>query len=112
MSLRKSSSPTPLRPLAEPEAQPDAFYQGLRLAAVDGTSHNLRSTPAMKARAVKSRCQGRSGESAFARLGSVVLVELAPTSPLPPPSDGKTRASSRWSTRSAHKEPSCPARSC
>lgn len=74
--------PHALRPLAEPEVQPDAFYQGLRLAALDGTSHNLRNTPAMKARAVKSRCRGRSGEPAFARLGSVVLVELGTHQPL------------------------------
>ena len=71
-----------LRPLADPEAQPDAFYKGLRLAAVDGTSHNLRNTPAMKARAVKSRCRGSSGEPGFARLGSVVLVELGTHQPL------------------------------
>ena len=74
--------PRALAPLAEPEAQPDAFHQGLRLAAVDGTSHNLRNTPAMKARAVKSRCRGRSGEPAFARLNSVVLVELGTHQPL------------------------------
>lgn len=74
--------PRALAPLAEAQAQPDAFYQGLRLAAVDGTSHNLRNTPAMKARAVKSRCRGRSGEPAFARLGSVVLVELGTHQPL------------------------------
>lgn len=36
----------------------------------------------MKARAVKSRCRGRSGEPAFARLGSVVLVELGTHQPL------------------------------
>jgi hypothetical protein len=74
--------PRALRPLATPEAQPDAFYKGLRLTAVDGTSHNLRNTPAMKARAVKSRCRGSSGEPAFARLGSVVLVELGTHQPL------------------------------
>lgn len=74
--------PHALAPLAEAQAQPDAFHQGLRLAAVDGTSHNLRNTPAMKARAVKSRCRGKSGEPAFARLNSVVLVELGTHQPL------------------------------
>ncbi len=74
--------PRALAPLAEPQAQPDAFYQSLRLAAVDGTSHNLRNTPAMKSRAIKSRCRGGTGEPAFARLGSVVLVELGTHQPL------------------------------
>lgn len=74
--------PQALRPLAEPETQPDAFYKGLRLTALDGTSHNLRNTPAMKKGAVKSRCRGESGEPAFARLGSVVLVELGTHQPL------------------------------
>lgn len=74
--------PHALIPLADPEAQPDAFYQGMLLAAVDGTNHNLRNTPAMKARAVKSRCRGKSGEPAFARLGSVILVELGTHQPL------------------------------
>jgi hypothetical protein len=74
--------PQVLRPLAEPGCQPDAFHQGLRLAAVDGTSHNLRNTPAMKAGAVKSRCRGEDGEPAFARFNSVVLVELGTHQPL------------------------------
>lgn len=74
--------PLALRPLAQPDSQPDAFYKSLRLVAIDGTSHNLRNTPAVGARAIKSRCRGRSGEPAFVRLGNVVLVELGTHQPL------------------------------
>ena len=45
-----------LRPLADLEEHPDAFHQGLRLIALDGTRFDLSNTPAMKARAVKNRC--------------------------------------------------------
>lgn len=74
--------PLALRPLAEPESQPDAFYKGFRLTALDGTSFNLRNTPAMDERATKSRCRGKTGVPAFARLNSVVLVELGTHQPL------------------------------
>ena len=74
--------PQALRPLAQPQLQPDAFYKGFRLVAADGTSHNLRNTAAMKERALKSRCRGKTGEPAFARLGSVVVVELGTHQPL------------------------------
>lgn len=71
-----------LQPLADPELHPDAFHQGLRLVALDGTRFDLRNTAAMKERAVKSRCAHGDGEPAFAQLCGVVLVELASHQPL------------------------------
>ena len=43
-----------LRPLADPQAHPDSFHQGLRLIALDGTRFNLCNTAAMKERAADS----------------------------------------------------------
>jgi hypothetical protein len=71
-----------LRPLADPQEHPDAFHQGLRLIALDGTRFNLCNTAAMKARAVKNRCYRGDGEPAFAQLCSVVVVELGTHQPL------------------------------
>jgi len=71
-----------LRPLADPQQHPDAFHQGMRLVAIDGTRFNLCNTAAMKARAVKTRCNRGDGEPAFAHLCSVVLVELGSHQPL------------------------------
>lgn len=71
-----------LRPLADPQEHPDAFHQGLRLIALDGTRFDLCNTAAMKARAVKNRCCRGDGEPAFAQLCSVVVVELGTHQPL------------------------------
>jgi hypothetical protein len=71
-----------LRPSADPQLHPAAFYQGLRLLAVDGTSFNLRNTPAIAERAVKVPCGRGGGQPAFARMLAVVLVELGMYQPL------------------------------
>jgi hypothetical protein len=71
-----------LRPLADPQEHPDAFHQGLRLIALDGTRFDLSNTAAMKERAVKNRCYRGDGEPAFAQLCSVVVVELGTHQPL------------------------------
>jgi Transposase DDE domain len=71
-----------LRPLADPQEHPDAFHQGLRLIALDGTRFDLSNTAAMKERAVKKRCYRGDGEPAFAQLCSVVVVELGTHQPL------------------------------
>jgi len=71
-----------LRPLADPQCHPGAFYHGLRLLALDGTRMNLRNTKAMAAGAKKDRCSRGPGEPAFARLLGVVLVELGLHQPL------------------------------
>jgi hypothetical protein len=71
-----------LQPLADPALHAAAFYQGLRLLALDGTRMNLRNTPAMAKGAKKVRCSRGSGEPAFAHLLGVVLVELGLHQPL------------------------------
>jgi hypothetical protein len=71
-----------LRPLADLQEHPDAFHQGLRLIALDGTRFNLSNSAAIKAKAVKTRCHRGDGEPAFAQLCSVVLVELGTHQPL------------------------------
>lgn len=71
-----------LRPLADPALHPGAFHRGLRLLAIDGTSFNLRNTPAIAERAVKVPCGRGGGEPAFARMQAVVLVELGMYQPL------------------------------
>lgn len=71
-----------LAPLADPGLHPEAFHQGLRLIALDGTRFDLRNTAAMKHQAVKNRCAHGGGEPAFAHLCGVVLVELASHQPL------------------------------
>ena len=71
-----------LRPMADPALHPGAFHRGLRLLAIDGTSFNLRNTPAIGERAVKVPCSRGDSQPAFARLLAVVLVELGMYQPL------------------------------
>ncbi|WP_367870599.1 IS4 family transposase [Luteolibacter sp. Populi] len=71
-----------LRPLADPALHPGAFHRGLRLLAIDGTTFNLRNTPAIAERAVKVPCGKGNGQPAFARMLAVVLVELGMYQPL------------------------------
>lgn len=71
-----------LRPMADPARHPGAFHRGLRLLAIDGTTFNLRNTPAIGERAVKVPCGRGNGQPAFARLLAVVLVELGMYQPL------------------------------
>jgi hypothetical protein len=63
-----------LGPVADPHRHPHAFYRGLRLVGVDGTTFNVANTPAMKLSAKKSKA--RRGSAAFHRVGCVALVEL------------------------------------
>lgn len=69
-----------LRPLADPTLHPSAFYKGLRLVGVDGTTLNVGNTPVMKTQKVKTR--SRRGQAAFFRIGCAALVELGTHSPL------------------------------
>jgi hypothetical protein len=71
-----------LRPMADQAIHPGCFHRGLRLLAIDGTSFNLRNTPAIGQRAVKVPCGRGGGEPAFARMQAVVLVELGMHQPL------------------------------
>lgn len=74
--------PQVLRPLADKQSHPEAFYQGYRLVALDGTRFNLRNTAAINAQALKTRCARGDGEPAFAHLNAVVLVEVGLHQPL------------------------------
>ena len=69
-----------LRALAVVTAQPDAFWRGWRLVALDGTQFSLTNTPQVKASARKAR--SRRGRAAFAKITTGVLLELGLHNPL------------------------------
>lgn len=68
-----------LRPRAT-RRQPDAFWRGWRLVAVDGTQFSLTNTPQITATTAKART--RRGRAAFAKLTTAVLLELGLHNPL------------------------------
>jgi hypothetical protein len=68
-----------LRPQATRRLR-DAFWQGWRLVALDGTQFSLTNTPQILATTVKART--RRGRAAFAKITTVVLVELGLHNPL------------------------------
>ncbi len=69
-----------LRPLAQAATDPDAFWRGWRLVALDGTQFSLTNTPQIKATTGKAR--SRRGRAAFAKLTTGVLLELGRHNPL------------------------------
>lgn len=69
-----------LRPLAVAAAQPDAFWRGWRLVALDGTQFSLTNTPQIKATTRKAK--SRRGRAAFAKITTGVLLELGLHNPL------------------------------
>ena len=69
-----------LAPKAKPGRHPDAFYQGLRLCGVDGSSFSVSNTPQVKRQMRKAR--SRRGRAAFPKVGVAVLVELGLHNPL------------------------------
>jgi hypothetical protein len=69
-----------LRPLAQKATQPEAFWRGWRLAALDGTQFSLTNTPQIKATVRKAK--SRRGCAAFAKLSTGVLLELGLHNPL------------------------------
>ena len=68
-----------LRPRAT-HRQADAFWRGWRLVALDGTQFSLTNTA--QVRAVRSKTRSRRGRAAFAKMTTVVLVELGLHNPL------------------------------
>lgn len=60
--------------------QPKAFYRGLRLVALDGTQFSLTNTPQILANCTKA--VSRRVKAAFAKLGSVVLLEIGAHNPI------------------------------
>jgi hypothetical protein len=61
------------RPLADPVSLPQAFYQGLRLVALDGSDMDVPASPANE-RAFGRRKASR-GQSAFPAIKLVTLIE-------------------------------------
>ena len=72
-----------LRRLLRPRAtrrQPDAFWRGWRVVALDGTQFSLTNTPQIAATTTKART--RRGRAAFAKLTTTVLLEVGLHNPL------------------------------
>jgi hypothetical protein len=69
-----------LRPKADEEKHPHAFYKGWRLVAMDGTQFSVGNTPQILASLTKAA--SRRMKAAFAKLGAVLLVELGTHNPL------------------------------
>ena len=69
-----------LRPRATRSREPEAFWHGWRLTALDGTQWSLTNTPQITAQARKART--RRGRAAFAKLPTAVLLELGLHNPL------------------------------
>jgi hypothetical protein len=68
-----------LRPKAT-RRQPDAFWRGWRVVALDGTTFSLTNTPQIRATTEKART--RRGRAAFAKLTTAVLLEVGLHNPL------------------------------
>lgn len=68
------------QPKADPARHADAFYQGLRLCGIDGSSFSVTNTPQVKKQMRKART--RRGRAAFPKVGVAVLVELGLHNPL------------------------------
>jgi len=69
-----------LRPVATRRQQPEAFWRGWRLIALDGTQYSVTNTPQVTATTTKAA--SRRGRAAFAKIGVAVLLELAVHNPL------------------------------
>lgn len=69
-----------LRALATLTGQPDAFWRGWRLVALDGTQFSLTNTPQINATAHKAK--SRRGRAAFAKITTGVLLEVGLHNPL------------------------------
>lgn len=68
-----------LRPRAT-RRQPEAFWRGWRLVALDGTQFSLTNTPQITAAVPKART--RRGRAAFAKIWTTVLLEVGLHNPL------------------------------
>jgi hypothetical protein len=69
-----------LKPKAEPARHAEAFYHGLRLCGIDGSTFSVTNTPQVKKSMRKAR--SRRGRAAFPKVGVAVLVELGLHNPL------------------------------
>jgi hypothetical protein len=69
-----------LRPKAEEQKHPEAFYNGLRLVSMDGTEFSVTNTPQILGSLTKAA--SRRFKAAFAKVRMVMLVELGVHNPL------------------------------
>jgi hypothetical protein len=69
-----------LRPIATRRGQPEAFWRGWRILALDGTQYSVMNTPQVSATITKAA--SRRGRAAFAKLGVAVLLEVGVHNPL------------------------------
>ena len=69
-----------LRPIATRRQQPEAFWRGWRVLALDGTQYSVTNTP--QVRATMTKAASRRGRAAFAKLGVAVLLEVGVHNPL------------------------------
>jgi hypothetical protein len=69
-----------LKPKATAQQHPDAFYNGLRLCTIDGSTFSVTNTPQVKKRMRKAK--SRRGRAAFPKVGVAVMVELGLHNPL------------------------------
>lgn len=69
-----------LKPKADPQKHPEAFWRGLRLCSLDGTKFSLSNTPAIQKNLKKAKA--RRGEAAFAQIGACVLLETGLHNPM------------------------------
>jgi hypothetical protein len=69
-----------LQPKADPRRHAEAFYHGLRLCGIDGSTFSIANTPQVKRQMRKAR--SRRGRAAFPKVGVAVLVELGLHNPL------------------------------
>jgi hypothetical protein len=69
-----------LKPKADPTRHPEAFYHGLRLCGIDGSTFSIANTPQVKKQMRKAK--SRRGRAAFPKVGVAVMVELGLHNPL------------------------------
>lgn len=69
-----------LRPKAQEETHPEAFYKSWRLVGIDGTQFSVSNTPLILTNLTKAA--SRRMKAAFAKVGAAVLVELGVHNPL------------------------------
>ena len=69
-----------LRPRATRQQQPEAFWRGWRVLALDGTQFSVTNTPRITTTLGKART--RRGPAAFAKIATTVLLEVGLHNPL------------------------------
>ena len=68
------------RATAHSRRHPEAFYQGWRLVAIDGTQFSVSNTPQTKGELIKA--SSRRAKAAFAKMTACVLLEVGLHNPL------------------------------